>query len=302
MEVFKRLNQIKRAIEHDFDPYTHEEKKSEAFFPLRWDSIALAILKLPVQPWNDPGSVSGEIDTERKSKMSWNNGNQNGNGQGYGQGFGGQPQEDVYDRLNRTKPVETRDPFIGLGPHRLMVLSIEPFMHQTHGPSARATFKVLQSTVHPVGSRVVKLWNLVKPSKFPTQANDGDRFADFVRKVKGAPDNYAVGPDCRALLQDRVADQLARGSVIDAMGANTAKPDKKPWTEVSWSPVPQTPDQIRQNRAQLDAESAPAPTPQQMQSPVPQTQLAPAPAPQGGFLAQIPPQNNGGNNGGGNGW
>ena len=165
-------------------------------------------------------------------------------------------QEDVYGRLDRTKAVNQRDPFIGEGPHELAVLSIEKFMHKEHGPSARATLLVLKSNVHQVGSRVCKLWNLVKPSKFESQTTDADLFADFVRKLKGAPDGTMVGAQCRALLEDRVPEQLARGIRMVAFGVNTSKKADKPYVNVNWTNIPQSQEEIAAMRARIDADPA----------------------------------------------
>lgn len=200
-------------------------------------------------------------------------------------------REDVYARMNNTKTIQDRDPFIGEGKHRLVVRHLAPFNHTTYGESVRCTFEVLSSTnpTHTPGSRVAKLWFLVKPAKFPSQPTDMDRFADFIRKIKGAPDGYQVGPDAAVLLRDRVNEQLARGMVIDALGINTSKNADKPWIDVRWTSVPQTRDQISAMRAQLDAtENAPP-----VQAPVSSAAPAPVSVPMTqatSLLAQLPPK------------
>jgi hypothetical protein len=240
--------------------------------------------------------------------------------------------EDHYARLDNTKPVDAKDPFIGEGQHTLLVLNIEEYGHQEKGPTAKATFEVLESAVHPRGSRVCKMWFLTKPSKFPNQANDSDRFADFVRNLKGAPQGHPIGQDCRALLRDRAAEQLARGMVIRALGINTSKKADKPFVDVRWTNVQQAPEQIAQMRAQAEQSLAANPLrvyqgqrPQQVHAPYypPPAQpqyAAPPPAAYtppppvagppaqppaqpgyGGYLAALPPQNNGGQGGGNNG-
>lgn len=192
--------------------------------------------------------------------------------------------DEALNRLNNTKQINERDPFIGEGDHVLLLVSLEPFKHTTHGPSARANFEVLQSPVHPVGSRVTKLWFLTKPSKFPTQANDSDRFADFIRQMAGAPAGFNVAPQCAAVIRDRVNDQLLRGMVIKARGVNTSKNPAKPWVEVYWTSVTQTPDEIKARRMQVEAKiaSAPVATPQQQYAPTPvqQPQYVPQQQPQ----------------------
>ncbi len=322
MVDFARLNKVRRAIETDYDSWLGEEKPSAArtdkFLP-----AMIAILRMPVSPWNDPGCVSGEIDTERKTKMS------------YGNGYQGGYAEDHYGRMDNAKEIGERDPFIDEGPHRLCVLSIVEYMHQQKGPTVRITFEVLASQKHAVGSRVCKLYFLTKPSKFASQTTDSDRFADFVKKLKGITNpNHPVGKDCRTLLKERVNEQLARGMVIDAMGVNTSKNPQKPWVEVYWTSVEQTPETIGAHRRRVEgtpgllpAAFAPAqqtqyaqqnqqqyapPPPQQgyqnqyQQQPMPPAQppAQPPAAPQGGFLSQVPgfappTGNNGGNTSGG---
>lgn len=273
----------------------------------------------------------------------WNN---QGNGNGYGQQ---QPQGyvggDTYDRLNNTRPVGgARFPFIEPGKHKLAVVIMEEFDSSSDGPSARCVFEVLESTnqqAHPVGSYVVKIYKIVKPSKYPNsaQGSDADQFADLCRKLKGAPEGHPIGNDIRILMRERVREQLARGTVIECLGIGNKKGN---WVNLYWKAIPQGPQDIAQQRARLEAKGIPdtgsgnaqppaqqgfqappqqyvQPGPPQggypMQNPVPgaqqqyqasmqpQTQPAPA-APQGGFLAQLPPQGGNPNGGGqqGGGW
>ncbi len=254
--------------------------------------------------------------------MSWNQGN-NGNGyQAQPQyGANGQ-QEDVYGRLNNAREAGgARFPFIEDGTHRLALASLEEFQHSTDGPSARALFEVLASSKHAVGSHVVKIWKLVKPNKYKDSLTDGELFADFCRKMKGAPVGYPIGNDIRVLMKERVNDQLARGTIIECVGV----PNKKgTWVNIYWNTIQQSPEAIAAMRQRMEQKGIPdtggrstqpaqnqyqgAPHPSQMPAQYPaQAQQAPvaAPttAPQGGFLAQIPPAGpqgpQGGNTGGG---
>ncbi len=336
MVDFWRLNHIKNVMRVDYDSRHDREVEGQTDATMFLGAMK-TILDLPVPRRDEPVAVSGEIDTERKSKMSY------GNGYGQGGGYG----EDHYDRLNRTKEIGERDPFIGEGPHRLCVLSISEYPHKEKGPTVRITFEVLQSKVHAQGSRVTKLYFITKPAKWESQTNDGDRFADFVKKLKGVTDpNYPVGQDCRKLLKERVLDQLARGMIIDAMGVNTSKKLDKPFVEVYWTSVAQTNEQIAEQRRRVESvpglipqagqqqgpasqqgygqtqpqqqyaqppmppqqqqwQQPPAAPPQQQYAQPPQMPAAAPAAPQGGFLSQVPgfggnPQ--GGGNGGQGGW
>ena len=330
MVDFWRLNHIKNVMRVDYDSRRDREVEGQTDATMFLGAMK-TILDLPVPRRDEPVAVSGEIDTERKSKMSY------GNGYGQGGGYG----EDHYDRLNRTKEIGERDPFIGEGPHRLCVLSITEYMSKDKGPAVRITFEVLQSKVHATGSRVTKLYFITKPSKFESQTNDGDRCADFVKKLKGVTDpNHPVGADMRKLLKERVLDQLARGMIIDAMGVNTSKKLDKPFVEVYWTSVAQTNEQIAEQRRRVESvpglipqvgapsqqgygqqqyagpppappqqpqqwQQPPAAPPQQQWQQPPQMPAAAPAAPQGGFLSQVPgfggnPQ--GGGNGGQGGW
>jgi hypothetical protein len=234
--------------------------------------------------------------------------------------------DDAMNRLDRTKKVMDKDPFIGIGPHVLDVVKIEPFNHDTHGPSVRAVFEVVESQTMTVGSRCVKLWFLFKPSKFVNQTNDADRFADFVEKLKNPPpgSGYTAGPDCRKLLKERVEDQLARGTRIRAIGRNTAKPDKPVYVDVAFTPVEQTPESVRANRARIEVNigiASAAEAQQQSYAQPPAQQSYAAPPPQQNYAPQqqtqpqqqqtqayvpgnLPPNtgNGGGGNTGGSSW
>ncbi len=259
---------------------------------------------------------------------------------GYGNQYG--INDDYYSRMDNTKPINDRDPFIGEGLHKLQVISIEEYNHvneqdrrKSKGPTARATFVVVESPTHTPGTRVTKLWILTQPANFPNQPDDGARFADFLRKLKGAPAGTPMGQQCRTLLRDRVNDQLARGTTIMAYGRNVSKKADKPFVDVTWAHFEgQTPETIRAARAKI--ESTPGLIrekrgPQGQQNGAPQGQQqyapqgyapaqapvqgfgsgvamqqgyapAPAPAPQtGGYGAELPPApgNNSGNTGGG---
>ena len=293
----------------------------------------------------------------------WNNGNGNGNNNGnwnnQGQGqpqYGqqaqyGQSADSVYDTMKaQTLTHQQRDPFIGEGQHVLAVISIEEFFSQNAGPCVRASFEVLESKTHPVGSTVGAMWAMLKPAPKPGMTRDQDRFVDFITRLKGAPAGYPIGQDIRTLLKDRPTEQLARGTVIHAQGTKkTSKTTGKDYVLVAWNHAEQTQESVAQMRQKLDAkypagpqrntqggqfQGAPHPAQQNTQGGYapqgpqqPQGQQFPpqgygpqAGAPQivpnaqgwgqqpaqgpppGGYLANVPPQNNGGNGNQGGGW
>ncbi len=325
MVDFGRLNHIKHVIERDFDTRSRRVVDSEAICVTRYLGKMKAILELPVAAWDCPATVAGEIDTERKKQMTWNQGNGNGQGSGYG-------PDDVYGRLNNARDVGTvRFPFLE-DAGRFALCTLDEFQSQSDGPCARALFEVLESKggKHPVGSHVVKVWKLVKPPAKPGMTTEGEWFADFCRKLKGAPPGYPIGNDIRVLMKERPEQQLARGTVIETTTSlrEYTKRDgtKAVWTNIYWITVPQTPQDIASMRQRLEQKGIPGtgggspatPTqpqmPQQPQYATPQyaqPQYAPPqaqPPQQPQYAPQlpqqyVPPQGNGnGNNGtGGNG-
>lgn len=240
----------------------------------------------------------------------WNQNNGNGQGNGYGQQQGyvpqggyGQPQ-DEYDRMNNARDVgQARFPFINDGQHKLVLATLEEFQHRTDGKCARALLKVLESrgpNPHQVGSFVVKIWKLNKPAKYDSQPSDSDLFADFCRKLKGAPVGHPIGNDIRILMRERPQDQLARGTIIDCTGVMNRKGN---YVNIFWTSVPQDAASIAQMRARLEQEGVPstssgpsqpaqnqyagAPHPAQMANQYPAQQGMPQqPGPQQGFQNQ----------------
>lgn len=211
--------------------------------------------------------------------MSWNQGN---------------GQDDVYGRLNNTRDVGApRFPFIEAGTHKLALCSLEEFQHASDGACARALFEVYSSNKHQIGSYVVKIWKLVKPAKYQGQASDADMFADFCRKLKGAPAGHPIGNDIRVLMKERVAEQLARGTMIECVGI----PNKKgTWTNIYWNAIPQTQADIVASRQRVEAKGIPNSSGGSGGSvagftAAPVAAPAASPAPQGGFLAQLPVDN-----------
>lgn len=179
----------------------------------------------------------------------WNNGNGNGYGQ---QGYGG---DDVYGRMNNAREQGgARFPFIEAGRHKLAMVTLEKFQHRQDGPCARAIFEVLESTKHPVGSFVVKIYKLVKQPKFDSQASDAELLAQMCMALKGAPKGHPIGNDIRVLLEERPQEQLARGTVVECVGVPN---QKGTWVNLWWTTVQQTPADIVQQRQRLEQKGIP---------------------------------------------
>ncbi len=187
---------------------------------------------------------------------------------------------DVMNRLLQTKPINSYDPFIGQGEHNLIVHSINEFNDQQYGKSYRGIFLVESSTnpQHPPGSLAARVWNINKPSMYPTQANDADAIVDFICVLQGIQlGQYQAGT--KALLVSQSAGgnseaQPARGARIVASGQPpgqglTAKGKPKTYVKITWRTVQNDAASIASNRAMLDARypmnaaQARAPMPQQ---------------------------------------
>lgn len=218
--------------------------------------------------------------------------------------------DDVMDRLGRAKEVSHRDPFVPAGNHDLIVASIEPFMDQKWGPSVRASLEVEQSTAAQPRTFCVKIWNLTRPSKFPTQATDADEFVHFVCTLQGVKLGEHFN-HCRALIKSareggQLESQPARGARIKAFGTEVGKVNERGqrYVKVQWQNVPQDLATIARTRAELDARrplgapAAPAaPATQQYAAPDPSAygyapqQYAPAPTmpASGGYSAMLAP-------------
>jgi hypothetical protein len=251
-----------------------------------------------------------------------NNGNGQGNGQpqNQAQGYG---QQDVYERLNNAREIRggVRFPYIEPGMHKLALVILEEFGNANE-PKVRAVFKTMESRTQKAGEFCVKIWNLTKPPFKSGMITESEEFADFCRKLKGAPVGHPIGSDIRTLMTDRVRDQLARGTIIEVNGVQNKKGN---YVKLYWNHVPQDGATIAAMRQRLELEGVPSTSEgsavpqQQMQAPQQNTQggYQPAqngyqqtqygqpqqPAPQGpppgGFLANVP-TNNGGNGQGGN--
>ncbi len=209
-------------------------------------------------------------------------------------------KDNVYEIMNRTKEVKPpseheRYPYISLGKHTLAVLLMELFESQTYGPMVRLYFEVLQSDAHQVGERVAILYKIGERVDKAWKVSDADRFGAFLKALKNGGPEYNPAKDTTTLLVDRTSEQLARGMVVGALAVNTSKKPGKVYTEVVWSHIPQTPDQIRAMRARLEGPRTPV-----QAAPI-QTTAEPArvenntvTAQPMSFLSQVPDPNKGG--------
>lgn len=235
---------------------------------------------------------------------NWNGNNGNGYGQqppqGYGQqpqqGYGGGYQDDVYGRMNNSREVTQRDPFVLPGTHRLVVLELSKWADQAKGDSVRVTFEYVSSTNPQVqiGTRCCKLWRLTKRPKFESQISDSEHFVDFVRKAKNAPPGQPIGQEIRNLCEPQrnggqAEANAMRGTLIECNGVEN---QAKTYVNLYFAAVAQGPQDIAAKRAQLDSRLGGAPAPQAapMQQ-APQGGFVPqgAPMPQQGYAPQGPP-------------
>lgn len=193
--------------------------------------------------------------------------------------------------LTGTKPVNDREPLIGLEQGTGIILELTTFQHPEKGFSARARILVCESKgpeAHAPGSIVCALWFLERRPKFNSQTSDADRFADFVMKTCDCTDPQKVQQWGGALLVHRIGEQLLRGMFVKFEGRNVAKAGKPPYVVPSWMNVPQSPEQIAQTRAKID-QTHPI-QPQIQQQVMQQPQVAYPNAPHAAMQPQYAPQ------------
>lgn len=186
----------------------------------------------------------------------------------------------VEGMLTDTKPVNDREPLIGLERGTGIILQVDPFQHEKHGFSARARILVHESTgveAHAAGSVVCAIWMIERRTEYPGQTSDKDRFADFLAKLCDSTDKVKNAQLGGAVLVHRVPDQLLRGMVIkfegvgsisrgkgvpairlscnsssDEIRSLSAQYNKSPFVAPMWSTVQQTAEQVTAWRRSLD--------------------------------------------------
>lgn len=192
---------------------------------------------------------------------NWNQGNGNGYGQ-QGQAYGYGP-DDVYEEMNRARdPGGARFPYIEAGRHKLALVTLENFMHRTDGKSTRALFQVVESStdpqtgkpVHAPGTYVVKIYKLMERPKYEGTPSNREQLAHLCMALKNAPKGYPIGRDIKVLLEDRPAEQLARGTIVECTGV----PNKKGnWVNLYWNAIPQTEQDIVAMRQRIEQQGVP---------------------------------------------
>ncbi len=191
---------------------------------------------------------------------------------------------DILDRLNDTRPVKTSNynPFIKDGNHDLVVLSIEPYQNQDQNFCVRATLLVEGSDNPQIGQGMLfdAVWNLDKPAAFVGGERDKDRFAAFLNALQGVETTPTSHQNlARACLKPRAEGgqlevQPCRGARIKANGYTKqpgprSKPGAKPYTQVTYTHVPQKPEDVAAMRGMLDQRMPYTPRPQQAPAPAP---------------------------------
>lgn len=156
------------------------------------------------------------------------------------------------------------------------------FMSPKVGRTVSATFRVLESTSMPVGSLASTLWQPERPAKFPGDTQELDRAVAFICKLFGKDDLAAAGATMAQILQAEdvtPGKQLIKGMVIDCEVAAMTGKDGKPWFERTWTHVPQTKQQIAEQRARQEGTPATPSAPAAAPAPAPAASPAPAAAP-----------------------
>jgi hypothetical protein len=263
MNVFARLNEIARIIRTDFDTWVDEERPSEAFLPLRWNSIALKILALPVPVRDEPEPVAGEINTERtKEEMPMTT-----------------PLDDMFggfdDDLDPNAAKNDR-PDLGRGAYVLK--RYYPKNTKKKGDILVAELLVVKA---PDGGQkkpgdMVSLAWFVNESDMVKRRYERARASGFVRALLGLPEK---GPDGKPFNSGPHAMKLAHETQpgTGLLLIINAEPNGE-YRNYRFENVPgQTPEKIKANRERITAVSTFTPT---TAAPVePPSVAAPPPSP-----------------------
>lgn len=175
------------------------------------------------------------------------------------------------------RPAPERPPFVGLGEHLFDVEEIVKADSPTKGPTVWVRLIVVESTLHPVGSKVTQRFELAKQEKYPTSRTQSELAKDFTAALIGTTDLTAAGEVLKGLLNDDPRIQKACGIRIRARGY--AKPGKT-WVHVTWNHFDQNETDVAARRAAIVARNAAGATPAvQATAPVAAPPAAPTAAP-----------------------
>jgi hypothetical protein len=152
------------------------------------------------------------------------------------------------------RPAPERPPFVGLGDH---VFDVEEIVHAdspTKGPTVWVKLIVVESPLHPVGSKVTQRFELAKQEKYPTSRTQVELAKDFVAALIGTS-SLDVARDTLKMLLTKEDQKIQRARGIRIRARGYAKPGKT-WVHVTWANVEQSPADVAARRAAIEAKLA----------------------------------------------
>lgn len=141
-----------------------------------------------------------------------------------------------------------RPPKLNAGNHKLALADFRSQDTRQYGPGARfATFVVLESNTHEVGSMVAASWFVNDPN--PTKADKQlAKYRDFLVAAANSSDVTKL-EEYDVQLKD--AAQYGKGLQVIANCTQETFP--QPYVKTTWQAVPQTPEQLVATRKMLEA-------------------------------------------------
>jgi hypothetical protein len=246
MVDFARVNHLTDVFKHDYDDGRGNYSGNTIdHIPGSFIGASLAILRLPVPTWTDPGTVSGEIDRSKGKSMS-----------------------QVLGRIDAAKKVEDRYPFLPDGTHEVVVLRVYEWDSTDHGASVGGEFLCLNSTGGAVPGQVyANLWMTSRKPNFKGDTQELDRFVDFAGKAASVGDDLNAAKWNAKQMMEHQDTQPARGIRLkvhcatkeqtEGKGANkrvkldnNGKP--KTFSTRVWESIPQTAEDVVSAREEVD--------------------------------------------------
>lgn len=222
-----------KACSHDHDKYAVGEGRTytdQAFtVPHSWRMAIIDIMALPVSDWNDPGTVSGEINTEKRTKTMSN------------------PMDDFFNAPfddfdhtagNNPKPHE--------GKQIAMLKAYGPKQTQKKGNIMTADLIIVQpapGSTYAQGSLIKLAW-FVNESDTTKRRYERKRSDEFISGLLGLPAKTQCGPHAARLSQP---DQVGRGILVAVYGERNGQ-----WLNFRYEHIKQSGEQIAGNKAVLD--------------------------------------------------
>ncbi len=155
-----------------------------------------------------------------------------------------------------SRPAPERPPFVGAGTHILDIEEISLANSPLKGPTVWVRLVVVESPLHPVGSKVTHRFELAKQETYPTSRTQTELAKDFTAAAVGTSDLVEAGGVLKGLINDDPRIQRACGIRIKMIGT----PNKnKTWVNFRWEHIDQTEADVAARRAAIVARNAGTP-------------------------------------------